>query len=68
MAARLEVLDQHLSAPLEEYIVQIVLATREPERYGEDLPACCTTARARARRSRSTAARARMRGSRAATS
>ena len=37
MAARLEVLDQHLSAPLEEYIVQIVLATREPARYGEDL-------------------------------
>jgi MoxR-like ATPase len=37
MAARLEVLDQHLSEPLEEYIVQIVLATRAPERYGEDL-------------------------------
>jgi len=26
------VLDQHLSQPLEEYIVQIVLATRAPER------------------------------------
>jgi MoxR-like ATPase len=37
MAARLQVLDQHLSQPLEEYIVQIVLATRSPERYGEDL-------------------------------
>ncbi len=37
MAARIEVLDQHLAEPLEEYIVQIVLATRAPERYGEDL-------------------------------
>jgi len=36
-AARLQVLDQHLSPPLEEYIVQIVLATRSPERYGDDL-------------------------------
>ena len=37
MAARLAVLDQHLSEPLEEYVVQIVLATRHPERYGDDL-------------------------------
>ena len=37
MTARLAVLDQHLSEPLEEYIVQIVLATRAPERYGDDL-------------------------------
>ncbi|HJR69109.1 MAG TPA: MoxR family ATPase [Gammaproteobacteria bacterium] len=37
LGARLQVLDQHLSAPLEEYIVQIVLATRHPERYGDDL-------------------------------
>jgi MoxR-like ATPase len=37
MGARLAVLDQHLSEPLEEYIVQIVLATRAPERYGDDL-------------------------------
>jgi MoxR-like ATPase len=37
MAARLQVLDQHLSDPLQEYIVQIVLATRSPERYGDDL-------------------------------
>jgi len=37
MTARLEVLEQHLSDPLEEYIVQIVLATREPQRYGDDL-------------------------------
>jgi MoxR-like ATPase len=37
LAARLQVLDQHLSEPLKEYIVQIVLATRAPERYGDDL-------------------------------
>ena len=37
LAARLEVLDLHLSEPLQEYIVQIVLATRQSERYGEDL-------------------------------
>jgi MoxR-like ATPase len=37
LAARLQVLDQHLSEPLNEYIVQIVLATRSPERYGDDL-------------------------------
>jgi MoxR-like ATPase len=37
LAARLQVLDQHLSEPLNEYIVQIVLATREPSRYGDDL-------------------------------
>ena len=37
LAARLQVLDQHLSEPLQEYIVQIVLATRAPERYGDDL-------------------------------
>jgi MoxR-like ATPase len=37
LAARLAVLEQHLSQPLEEYLVQIVLATRQPERYGDDL-------------------------------
>jgi MoxR-like ATPase len=37
MAARLEALDTHLAEPLEEYIVQVVLATRAPERYGDDL-------------------------------
>ncbi len=36
-AARLEVLDTHLAEPLEEYLVQVVLATRAPERYGDDL-------------------------------
>jgi len=37
LAARLEVLETHLAEPLEEYLVQIVVATREPERYGKDL-------------------------------
>src|SRR5690554_6275072 len=37
IAARHEVLDLYLADPLEEYIVQIVLATRDPGRYGEDL-------------------------------
>src|SRR5690606_27971709 len=37
LAGRLAVLDQHLAEPLEEYIVQIVLATRAPQRYGDDL-------------------------------
>ncbi len=37
MAARLEVLDLHLADTLQEYIVQLVVATREAERYGEDL-------------------------------
>jgi MoxR-like ATPase len=36
-AARLEVLETHLAEPLEEYLIQIVLATRHPDRYGDDL-------------------------------
>ena len=35
--ARREVLDMHLSEPLERYLVEIVLATRTPARYGDDL-------------------------------
>ena len=37
LAARQDVLKLHLSEPLEEYIVQIVLATRDCGRYGDDL-------------------------------
>jgi MoxR-like ATPase len=37
LAARLEVLETHLAETLEEYLVQIVLATRKAERYGDDL-------------------------------
>ena len=36
-AAREEVLDMHLAEPLEEYIVQLTLATRTATAYGEDL-------------------------------
>jgi MoxR-like ATPase len=31
------VLETHLAETLEEYLVQIVLATRDPSRYGDDL-------------------------------
>ena len=37
LAARDAVLDIHLDDSLEDYIVEIVLATRSAERYGEDL-------------------------------
>ena len=36
-AARSAVLSLHLAPQLEEYIVQLVLATREPSRYGDEL-------------------------------
>ena len=36
-AARSAVLEMHLAPQLEEYIVQLVLATRDPSRYGEEL-------------------------------
>jgi MoxR-like ATPase len=36
-AARGAVLEMHLAPQLEEYIVQLVLATREPGRYGDEL-------------------------------
>ena len=36
-AARREVLNLHLADPLEEYLVQIVLATRNAGAYGDDL-------------------------------
>ena len=35
--ARREVLDMHLSEPLQAYLVELVLATRSPARYGDDL-------------------------------
>ncbi len=35
--ARSKVLDVHMEESLEEYLLQIVLATREPKAYGEDL-------------------------------
>ncbi|MBW6511088.1 MAG: MoxR family ATPase [Desulfuromonadaceae bacterium] len=36
-AARDEVLDIFMAEPLEEYIVQLVMATRNPQLYGDDL-------------------------------
>ncbi|GAA6133621.1 MoxR family ATPase [Oceaniserpentilla sp. 4NH20-0058] len=36
-AARQEVLSMHLSERVEEYIVQLIMATRQPQAYGEDL-------------------------------
>ncbi len=36
-AARIEVLDLYLADNLEEYLLQLVLATRHPQPYGEDL-------------------------------
>lgn len=38
-AARAEVLDLYLAENLEEYLLQLVLATRQPQPYGEDLAA-----------------------------
>lgn len=35
--ARRKVLELHMSPALEEYIVQLVVATRDPSRYGDDL-------------------------------
>lgn len=36
-AARQDVLNIHLSERIEEYIVQLIMATRRPESYGDDL-------------------------------
>jgi MoxR-like ATPase len=36
-AARLEILNMHMAPEVEEYIIQLIMATRTPENYGEDL-------------------------------
>jgi len=36
-ASRIEVLDIHMSEALEQYLLQLVVATRDPSPYGEDL-------------------------------
>jgi MoxR-like ATPase len=36
-AARQEVLAMHLSERVEEYIVQLIMATRQPQAYGDDM-------------------------------
>ena len=35
--ARRQVIETYLSQPVEDYLIQLVLATRKPETYGEDL-------------------------------
>jgi MoxR-like ATPase len=37
MLAREQVLAIHMAEPLQEYLVQLVVATRQPEKYGDDL-------------------------------
>jgi MoxR-like ATPase len=37
LEARKEVLSVHMAEPVEEYIVQLILATRTPDQYGEEL-------------------------------
>ena len=37
LAARRDILGLHMAAPIEEYIVQLVLATRTPTHYGREL-------------------------------
>lgn len=37
LAARQEVLDVHMADSLEEYLIQIIIATRDPAPYGADL-------------------------------
>ena len=37
LAARQEVLSVHLSEAVEEYLVQLIIATRQPEKYAVDL-------------------------------
>jgi len=36
-AARLQILNMHMAPEVEEYIIQLIMATRKPENYGEDL-------------------------------
>jgi len=37
IAARSQVLQMHMSEAVEEYLVQLIIATREPGKYGDDL-------------------------------
>ena len=66
--ARREVLGVHLSEGLERYLVELVLATRTPARYGGELARWNRVRREPARQHRPRPVRARpMRGSTAAT-
>ena len=35
--ARQEILGLHMAPEVEEYVIQLIMATRQPELYGEDL-------------------------------
>lgn len=37
MAARQQIAQLHMAEPVEEYLIQLVLATRNPEQYGDEL-------------------------------
>ena len=37
LAAREEILNIHMAEAVEEYLVQIILATRQPKNYGDDI-------------------------------
>jgi len=37
LAARQQVLELHMSEAVEQYLVQLIIATREPQRYSDDL-------------------------------
>ena len=37
MQARQDVLKMHMTEPVEQYLVQLILATRQPKAYGDDL-------------------------------
>ena len=67
-AARREIGAIHIAEAIESYIVDLVNATRHPDKYSKDSPARSSSAPARAPAWRSTAAPAPMPGSRARTS
>ena len=50
LAARQAVLNVHMSEAIEEYLVQLIVATRHPEKYDANWPGRCFTAPVRARR------------------
>ncbi len=39
-AARQQILELHMIPSVEEYIVQLIMATRQPQKYGNELSSC----------------------------
>lgn len=62
LAARQEVLKVHMSEPIEEYLVQLIMATRHPENMMPSWPALFSSAPVRAQPLRWTSARKSMPG------